>query len=147
MLFYITTFLAIIIDFFTKKIALFKLHKDMPIFLDYVKLKLIYNDWIAFSIPLKWLILKIITLSVIILISYYYFQFEKRKKDKLLDLWYALILWWAIGNWFDRLFYWSVLDIISVKYFAIFNFADIFINIWVIIILFYYLRISWKNKN
>lgn len=147
MFLYLITFFTIIIDFITKKIALFHLNKDIPIFWEYLKLKLVYNKWIAFSIPLEWIILKIITLLAIILISYYYYKFEKNKKSRLLDLWYALIIGWAISNGFDRFVCWSVIDFISVKYFAIFNFADIFINVWVVIILFYYLKLSWKNKK
>lgn len=146
MIFYIAIFLTILIDFFTKRIALNYLIWEIIILWDYLKLKLVFNSWIAFSIPINWIILKIITILLILWIWYYY-QYEKIKKSRLLDFAFALILGWAIWNWVNRIISWNVLDFISVKYFAIFNFADIFISVWVIFIIFHYLQISWKNKK
>lgn len=147
MISYFIIIISFLIDFFTKKIALNNLTQEINIIWDYLKLKLVNNTWIAFSIPISWLILKIITILLIIWIWYYYYQFEKKKQSKLLDIAYALILGWAIGNGIERITNWSVIDFISIKYFAIFNFADIVINIWMMLLIFYYIQIWWKNKK
>jgi len=147
MIAYLIIITSFLIDFSSKKIVLNNLIWEIKIIWDYLKIKLVNNTWIAFSIPLSWLILKIITILLIVWIWYYYYQFEKKKQVKLLDIAYALILGWAIGNGIDRIFNWFVVDFVSIKYFAIFNFADIFINIWMILLIFYYMQMSWKNKK
>lgn len=134
-MFYITFILAIITDYLTKNLAANYLKQDILILWDFLKLKFIKNSWIAFSIPITWNLLKIITLILILWISIHYFKYEKIKKSRLNDIAFGLIIWWAIWNAIERIAYWQVIDFISLKYFAIFNFGDIFISIWVIIIL------------
>lgn len=105
-------------------------------------LKYVENTWIAFSIPLTWLFQKIITIAIIISIFYYYIKYESIKKNKLIDLSFWLILAWALANAYERIFNWVVTDFIWLQYFAIFNLADSFISIWVII----YLIVEMKRK-
>lgn len=137
----------LLVDFLSKKIALYNLSQDINLIWELMKLRLTHNTGIAFSLPLSWIFLKIITIALIIAISFFYVKYEREKKLKILDIAYSLILAWAIWNGIDRVINGSVIDFISVKYFAIFNFADIFINIWMLLLLFYYLQISWKNKK
>jgi lipoprotein signal peptidase len=100
---------------------------------EYLFLKIFKNNWIAFSIELPYL--KFFTLLIISWIIYYYFKYEKFKNNKYINLSFILIIAWAIWNWWERIFLWEVTDFIWVKYFSIFNFADIYINIWIIIYL------------
>lgn len=145
MLYIIIVFL-VFIDLITKKIAFWELELPHNIIWDFFYLKYVENPWIAFSIPLTWIILKIITIVFIIAIFYYYFTEEKKKNNYLVDTSFAFILWWAIGNWYERVFNWKVIDFLWVKYFSVFNLADVFITIWVFLYLLY-LFLDYKNKQ
>ncbi len=141
MIFYITIVISLLIDLFSKYYSSLFLHKKIHILWDYFYLKYVENYWIAFSINIPFL--KILTIILIIMIFYYYFKEEKKKKNHIIDLSFWLILWWAIWNGIERIFNWKVIDFIWVKYFAIFNFADIFISAWVLILL---INILKNNK-
>lgn len=95
---------------------------------DWVTLKLAYNSGIAFSLPIQGLFLQILTLILVFGIIIYYSNTEKPKKSRLLDTGYALLLSGAISHAYERIFIGHVIDFISVKYFAVFNIADIFIT-------------------
>jgi len=144
MIFYITLFLFILIDIFSKQIAFLYLHEKINIFWDYIYFKFILNPWIAFGIEVYPILLKIITISLIILIFYYYKKERKSIKNKnMLDFSFWLILAWAIWNAIERITNSNVIDFIWIKYFSIFNLADSFITIWAII----YIYILYKNNK
>ena len=105
------------------------LHEYRPIFWEYLGFELSYNVGIAFSLPIEWIFLKVLTVLLLGGILYYYIHDEYQKKSRLLDIWYGFILAWAIGHTYERLFVGHVIDFIAVKYFAILNFADIFISV------------------
>ena len=67
--------------------------------------------------------------------------------DKLEKIAYALVLGGAIGNFVNRIIYGYVIDFIDVKVFnydyPIFNLADIFIVVGVILLVIY----NWRNGN
>ncbi len=116
-------------------------HEYFPILGEYLGASLSYNSGIAFSFPITGIPLQIITVLLVIGIIYYYFHIEYPKNSLFLDIWYSLILAWAISHAYERIFVGHVIDFISVKYFAILNFADIFITIGACFILFvYYVR-------
>lgn len=146
MYFYIFVILSALSDYLSKEIAIAKLTNQIEIIWDFLRLQLIYNKWIAFSMPISWIPLKILTITIIIWITIYYYSNERKRKNNILDIWYWLIIWWAIGNWIERIINSRVTDFIAVKYFAIFNFGDIFINIWVILLLIYYFK-TWQNNK
>lgn len=126
--------LLIFFDFVTKLFfSNYFIEKKVNIFWDYLFLELYKNTWIAFSIDLPYL--KIITIFVICLIIWYYTKYEKKKNNKIIDLSFILIISWAIWNARERLVFWEVTDYIWIKYFSVFNLADIYINIWIIIYL------------
>ncbi len=141
-MFYLIIVVGVALDLFTKNLALTKLQEQVNIFWDFLFLKYIENTWIAFSIQITWL--KYLTIILIIWIFLYYFYEKKTiKNNHLLDLSFWLILAWGIWNGIERVFNWFVIDFIWVKYFAVFNLADIFITIWAMI----YLYILFKNKK
>lgn len=129
-------------DLYSKFWAKTNLHEYINVFYNLVYLKYSQNSWIAFSIPLTWLFLKIITILIIISIFIYYLKYESIKKNKLIDLSFWLILAGALANAYERIFNWIVIDFIWVQYFAIFNLADSFISIWVIL----YLLVEMRKK-
>lgn len=135
-----TIIISIILDLYTKFLAKTKLEENIFLLKDFLYLRYIENTGIAFSIWLTWVFLKIITILIISLIFFYYIKYEKAKKNNLVDLSFWLILWWAIANWYERIFNSSVVDFIGLKYFSIFNLADSFITIWVLLYIFLELR-------
>lgn len=133
-MFYIILILWIILDLLTKNLAFIYLQDKINILWNFIYFKFILNPWIAFGIEVYPLLLKIVTISLIIWIFWYYKQERKEIKNiKLLDISFWLILAWAIWNWIERVLNSNVIDFIWVKYFAIFNLADSFITIGAII--------------
>lgn len=135
MYFYLPLIAWIIIDLVSKQIASDYLIEKISLIWNLVYLQYAENSWIAFSIALPFL--KILTPLLILGIIIYYFKYEKEQWSKIVDLAFGFILAWAIWNWLERVLNGFVIDFIGVKNFAIFNMADIFINIWVILYLYY----------
>jgi len=143
-MFYIILLSALVIDIVSKHIANTYLSEQISIIWNYIYLKFIENTGIAFSIQVPSILLKILTISLIIWIFYYY-KIEKKKiveKNTMLDISFWLILAWAIWNAIERIFNEKVVDFIWVKYFAVFNLADTFITIWAIL----YIYIITENN-
>ncbi|MCK9272885.1 signal peptidase II [Candidatus Gracilibacteria bacterium] len=147
MYFYLITLISAISDL-TSKIFMksFLLNEEkISLIGDILSLKLVKNTGIAFSLPIEGLALKIITVLIIALIVFYYFKYEK--KTKVNQIAFGLIVGGALGNGIERIFNSVVIDFINLKYFAIFNFADIFINIGVIILIINYLSLCKKKEK
>jgi len=98
---------------------------------DFLYLKSVTNSWIAFSLPLTGIALKIITIFFILGILWYYRSSEYSKHSKTIDASFLLILSGALANGYERVRYGEVVDFIGVKYFSVFNIADICICLWV----------------
>lgn len=144
MIFYTILFTWIILDLISKNIANIYLQNQINIFWDFLYLKFILNPWIAFWFKLPTILIKIVTISLIIGIFYYYkVERKNNSKPKLLDISFSLILAWAIWNAIERISNSNVIDFIWVKYFSIFNLADSFITIWAIL----YMYILYKNNK
>ena len=143
-------FLGILLDFATKYFfhgpfqqivfgdAIQNLHSYFPIFGDFFGIQLIYNMGIAFGMPIRGIFLKIITLAIIGGLVYYYMRYERPKKNQCIDVAFACIFAGAISHGYERIFVGQVIDFFSIKYFAIFNVADIFITIGAILLLYGY---------
>lgn len=142
-MFYIIIIIWIILDLFTKYLAKIYFQNKINIFWDFLYFGFVENSWIAFSINIPILLLKIITIILIFWIFYYYLSNEKKKGSKMIDFSFSLILAWAIWNWIERLLNEKVIDFIWIKYFSIFNLADSFITIWAIL----YLYSLYNNKK
>lgn len=118
-----------------------------PILWEYFWFQLAHNTGVAFSLPITWLPLQILTVILIIGILYQYFLEEYKKKSLLLDIGFVLIISWALSHAYERIFVWHVVDFIAVKYFAILNFADIFISVWVFLIVCFYVFFSEPRRK
>jgi len=141
-MFYLIIIIWVTLDLFTKNLALNNLQEQVNIFSDFLFLKYVENTWIAFSLQISGL--KYLTIFLIIWIFYYYFSERKINENKrLLDLSFWLVLAWAIWNGYERILNEKVIDFIWIKYFSVFNLADIFISVWAMI----YLYILFKNKK
>jgi len=89
----------------------------------------VHNTGIAFSLPIEGIILKALTIILIIIIGVYFLKYEKLRDNIYTQVAYTLILSGAIGNGIERVYFGAVTDFIAIKYFAILNFADIFISV------------------
>lgn len=145
-MFYIWIIFLIFIDLFTKFIAKNDLLVPKNLVGDFLYLKYVENIWIAFSIPITGIVLKILTAVIILIIFWYYFTEEKQKKSKIIDSSFIFILAWALWNWYERIFNWKVIDFIWVKYFSVFNLADVFLTVWVILYLVNYIFLKKENE-
>lgn len=147
MIFLLIPFL-IFIDLITKYLSQFYITQKINLIWEYFYLDFIYNTWIAFWLPLTWNILKIVTILIISVLVYYFVTEEYKKNNTLINLWFIFVISWALWNWYERIFNWKVIDFLWIKYFSIFNLADVFITFWVILYLIYlitdYLKNVWK---
>jgi signal peptidase II len=117
-------------DQYTKFLAKTYLQGSDSIFVfkDILVLRYIENTWVAFGFPIVWIPLLVLTFALItILIWYFIKHFESWMTYERVGL--ALIICWALWNAYDRFVHQSVVDFISLKYFAIFNVADIVISV------------------
>lgn len=90
------------------------------------------NPYIAFSLPLSgWLLTIIITVFVLLLLSYIIYLILNKKSYKDLILPLTFILFGAISNLLDRYLYGAVIDYFDLRYFTIFNIADAMISVGV----------------
>ncbi len=145
-MFYIWICFLVFLDLYTKYLAKINLQDTIYLVGDFLYLRYVENVGIAFSIPLTWLLLKVLTIVIIWVIFWYYLNEEKNKKHLITDLSFAFILSGALWNGYERVFNSKVIDFIGVKYFSVFNLADIFITVWCSIYLIS-LIIDNKNKN
>ncbi len=106
-----------------------------------------FNTGISRSIAISQIITIIWTILILGILIYLCYK-------KQISKWATIFLiWWAIGNLIDRIFLWWVRDFILLfNRFPIFNLADVFISIGVILIVFKELlgiwqKSSWKIKN
>jgi len=97
-----------------------------------VALRFSENTGIAFSLPVPYWVT--IPLSLVV-IFFLVRQLWQRPHKPLVCMAFGLILAGAIGNLIDRVLYGAVTDFISVYSFPIFNLADSFITVGVILYL------------
>lgn len=93
----------------------------------------VYNDGIAFSINVSSIVTIGLALTVVIALNIAFFR-------GLLDrpwLW-ALLLAGTTGNLIDRIRLGAVIDFINLGFFPVFNFADIFLTVSAVLIIYFY---------
>ena len=139
-IFFLVFIITFAVDFFSKNLAEIVLADSItkinfiPEILSFEK---VYNTGGAFSI-LQGNIFLLSAISAITLIVIVIYIFRENKCiNKIETGALALIAGGALGNLYDRIFFGYVVDFIQLDFinFPIFNFADVFINIGVIILL------------
>jgi len=121
----------IFLDLATKWYAQTHFQEMYFLWSDFLYLTFVQNPGIAFSLPLTGIALKILTIFFILGILWYYRTQEYEKKSILIDASFLLILSGAVANGYERIWNGEVIDFIGVKYFSVFNVADICICIGV----------------
>ena len=133
--------LVVVLDQATKFLAIqfLKPISQLQIIPDIFHLTYVENTGIAFGMfqdqPLVWTI--IITVSVVILLFAAPF-FSKQAFSRRIA--YGFILGGAVGNWIDRLRLHNVIDFLDFRVWPVFNIADSFICIGVVIFVWFALR-------
>jgi len=152
-IFIILVVFFVALDRFLKALCLKgALNDRLPIFGDIFGLHFAKNYYIAFSLPFSGPILTVlIGLVIATLIAYW---FKLLKKTSLPNTSYqipatniyalTILIIGAILNFTDRLIFGFVIDYFDLKWFTVFNLADIMISVPVTFIILSNLR---KNKN
>ena len=146
------TIIFIMVDFVSKYVVTryINLNDSIIIIKNFLSLTYVRNTGVAFSILTdnKYLVMII---SFMIISGIVYYIYHNKPKSTLEKVGYSLILGGAIGNFLDRLFKGYVIDFIDVKIFSydypIFNLADTFIVIGVLLIGIYTWRCKDGNKS
>jgi signal peptidase II len=111
--------------------------QSMAILGDWLQFRLIFNPNIAFSLPLSGTILNILITVIIGGLTSLIIYLILNKKAQISLIWpLTFILFGAISNLLDRLSYGAVIDYFGLKYFTVFNSADLMISIGVLILIF-----------
>ena len=154
--FFVTFFILVIfsLDRFTKiKIVNLLLSNNESVYInDYLNLDLVWNTGIGFGLfnleagffyhSISMLIFVVILILIFLIIK------SPLVIDKFL---YSMILGGALGNFYDRAIYFAVPDFIDIHFndyhWFTFNFADIFISLGIMMIIFKELFFEKNEKN
>lgn len=148
----VISLIALIIDQIIKFACIFYLKNNLIIIPGFLSFIYTENSGVAFSLLSgNRIIIIIISVILTFLLIYYmyndYIKIGKRSKYK--ETLYGLLLGGILGNLMDRIMHGAVIDYISINIFGfgfpIFNLADAFITISVILILINYILES-KNQ-
>ncbi len=148
---YIIAFLFFIIDLISKLLIsnLLELGKSIKIINNFFYITHVRNFGAAWSILEDQRILLLI-ISVIVLFLINKFM-NKEELSKLENISYGMIIGGIIGNLFDRIIYSYVIDFIDFRIFGynypVFNLADTFIVIGIIIMVIITIRKEYHERN
>lgn len=148
----ILTILVLLLDFFSKYMIskLMIVNDSISLIDNFFSITYVKNTGAAFSIFSNNTIL-VIVISIFIIGLLIFYIYKNRGYNKIEDISYALILGGAIGNLLDRLIYGYVIDFLDFKIFSydapIFNLADTFIVIGVILFLINTLRSRYDGNS
>jgi signal peptidase II len=142
-----TIILSVMIVFFVADRYLKELARgssvSYPLLGDWLKFSFVPNYFAAFSLPLAGLWFTIILFLAVLGLAgaSYYYYFMQTRRDVGLALW--LIFLGAASNLLDRLSGGYVVDYLDLKYFTVFNGADVMITVGTI----YILWREWHRKE
>lgn len=131
---YIAIALAIAIFFsvdrILKLLALnFKTTQPFQLIKNIISFQFTANSYMAFSLPLGGLLLNILITAVVILLLIYIIYLISYKSERQSEIIFLSIIFaGALSNIFDRLLYGYVVDYLELKYFTVFNLADVMIS-------------------
>ena len=129
----LTIIFAVLIDQFTKLIFKNKIYFENSIISIRYSQNLGSSLSIFSNIDNYSFYLSIISIIILIGIFYLFKEFAKDKIDRFILIFFTAGL---IGNTIDRIFTGHVVDFISIKYFFIFNIADIYLSLAFILIVY-----------
>lgn len=148
----ILTILVILVDFFSKYMVskLMTVNETINLINNFFRITYVKNTGAAFSIFSNNTLLVII-ISVIVIGFLLFYIYKNKGNNKLENVSYAFILGGAISNLIDRLVYGYVIDFLDFEILSydapIFNLADTFIVIGVILFLINTLRSRYDGNS
>lgn len=135
MIYLIIIIIGLVLDRFTKILAVEHLKGQQPIILveNYFEFSYVENRGAAFGI-FQGQVGLLAAFTIAVLLGFFIYYLKTPKKTRLFTLSVASIVTGALGNLFDRLVYGHVVDFITLHwrnthYFPSFNVADIFITL------------------
>jgi len=132
-LFYLISSILVLLDQLSKLLAMVFFKKPLVIVNNFLSLSYLENRGAAFGLfsnyPFLLILVGFLTLVFMI------FLYSKFNKTYYL-IPFAILFAGACSNFIDRIFRGYVIDFISFSFFPTFNFADIFINVGVFVLLF-----------
>ena len=142
---YLLSASIIILCFFVDRISKIKIiefqeYNSSHYVNDFINFDLVWNTGIGFGLfsSLSGLIYNILTIIIGFVIIFLIYLITKSKF--LEKVFISLILGGALGNFYDRIFYYAVPDFIDIHYnnfhWFTFNIADIFITLGILILIF-----------
>jgi len=125
----------IALDRFLKVFALANSEGTYNLLADILKFNFTANYYIAFSLPFYGFWLNTVIGFIILLLIYYFAKTWRSGRSEVAFCLLAIIFG-AASNLFDRLKYGFVIDYFDLKYFTVFNLADVMIVFGVLLLLF-----------
>ena len=115
----------------------------------------LFNFRLVHNVGAAWGILAgkqvfLIVLSFVFLGIFIFYYVKEKNKTWLLNVSFGFLIGGCVGNLFDRLFIGYVRDFIQFAFwqsFPVFNFADVFLCIGVVLFVIYLILYFVKNKN
>ena len=139
---YIIAFISFILDFVCKFIIthILDFNDSIMVIRNFFYISLVKNTGGAFSIFTGSTFL-LIVISFLILFGIFVYIYKNNIRNRISLIGFGLLIGGAMGNLFDRIFYGYVIDYLDFKVFGygypIFNLADSFVVIGVILLLFF----------
>ena len=144
----ILTIVFLVIDIVSKLIVsnLMDVYDSIIIIKDFFYITYVRNTGAAWSILAdKTYLIIIISMIIIFLVGLYIYKNKPKSKFEVVG--YSMVLGGAIGNFLDRIIYGYVIDFFDFYIFGydypIFNLADTFIFIGIVILIIY----TWRSKD
>lgn len=136
----ICTIVGVFLDQISKLLITFfmNLNESIVLIPNFFRLTYVHNEGAAFSMlnGFRWIF---VIISIIALYLVYNYFIKDKKTEKCEIIIYSMLISGIIGNMLDRIFYGYVIDFLDFKIFgynfAIFNLADSFIVISVLILI------------
>lgn len=117
--------------------------REVNLFGEILKFSYKNNYYIAFSLPFSGIWLSAVIFLITLLLIFYLLKAYRNSQWGITIYLFALAMG-AASNLFDRLKYGYVIDYLDLKYFTVFNLADVMITISVFLLL---LNISKKEDG
>lgn len=130
------------VDWFTKYLAQVHLSgRSIPIIGEFLQLRYVVNTGVSFSMfagnRVMTMLMPVLAMGFFVALYLYFRNYFKKRNEmkmiKAMNLISMLCVVGFVGNYIDRIVYGGVRDFISVKGFAVFNVADIYLTVWEIL--------------
>lgn len=94
-------------------------------------------------------LLVIATLVILVVGAFFYWKFKQGRNNLVFNIGCAFVLGGALGNLWDRIFNNGVRDFLQFEFinFPVFNFADVFLNIGMVLLVIYFIFIFKEKKS